>query len=889
MNKKGHMIKERISLLILLACLIAPGLPLSVMGGLHDDPGGEVEPYKKTGILHVRFDDSVGDRLEAESFAVDQRGIVVTGIAEVDALNGRYHVTDMHLLFRGLGQDGRDGFSDRHRERGLHLWYVIRMDERADVGRMAEEYSRTSSVRIAEPVLKTTQFAQMVYCGDPGAEAIQMPEGQEPGSRGPSLPDDPFFGNQWYLQNTGNGGTEGADIGFAGAWELEKGNPEVIVAIVDGGIEYNHPDIEANMWSGIGYNFRQNISTIYPQTHATMVAGIVGAATNNDLGISGIAGGSGSGTDGVRLMTCMVYSPQGFGSGFESAHIWAADNGAAIAQNSWGYVNPGVYQQSVLDAIDYFNDFGGGDVMAGGLVVFAAGNRGDESEIYPARYEGTVAVAASDRNDRRAPYSVYGHWIDLTAPGGEESPVSAGIYSTKLVDEGKYGYHYGTSYSTPMVSGVAALILSRAPGVFTASRVLDIMKETADDIDELNPDYSEKLGAGRVNALAAIEHVDAVLGMNPQNIRAVAETDISIRVSWEKNTEGHQVLLALVPDKSYPVPEGTYQVGEAIGPGEVLYVGDGEFFVHEDLIPGSDYSYRLWSYDHGKGSYSEGQSVSGRTVPPPVNLVAGKSGDDAQLDWSPPASWLSFDQSTDDAFPFGHIEGDDFIAAKRFSSSYLLAVNAIGRELTKISIHPTAPPQDYITSPDFTLLIWHLDDGVEAVPLDADDQPITTGLTMNAWNTIDLDQPVEIEEGKALWIGYEAKGGEPLWFPVGADHGPASPGSGDLLYYDGQWHSTRSYLGLDRNFLLRGYLEGSPGNGKGRSESGVRGSMGSHVLAGYKVYRNGEVIEEINDPAQTSFTDPEPGMGEFHYHVTAVYANPESESGPSNVETLTFD
>ena len=120
---------------------------------------------------------------------------------------------------------------------------------------------------------------------------------------------------------------------------------------------------------------RDSSTTIQPHDHGTHVAGTISAVNHNGIGVSGIAGGSGLG-DGVRLMSCQVFGPYDNG-GFELAPVWAADNGAVISQNSWGYTSAGYYEQAVLDAIDYFNQNAGsetGSPMDGGITIFAAGN-----------------------------------------------------------------------------------------------------------------------------------------------------------------------------------------------------------------------------------------------------------------------------------------------------------------------------------------------------------------------------------------------------------------------------------------------------------------------------------------------------------------------------------
>ncbi len=184
-------------------------------------------------------------------------------------------------------------------------------------------------------------------------------------------------------------------------------------------------------------------------------------------------------------------------------NIYAADNGAAISQNSWGYRSPGVYNQSDVDGIDYFNAHGGGDILDGGLTIFAAGNSNDSGQWYPAFYSGAMAVASTDNRDLKSSFSNFGSWIDLSAPGTD-------IASTASGDS--YVWMSGTSMACPHVSGVAALVLAYAPGVMTNQDLWNLLVATTDNIESENPNHSGLLGSGRLNALQAIEAAQAFLG-----------------------------------------------------------------------------------------------------------------------------------------------------------------------------------------------------------------------------------------------------------------------------------------------------------------------------------------------------------------------------------------
>ena len=434
------------------------------------------------------------------------QGQLETGIQEFDRFCREFRVMDgysvLERFYRSVPEKAiRPEIMERHREWGFDRWYTFSVEGNPHIPALLEELGRLESVEVAEPVFRIVMAdiddSEPVFVS---AEKSGLPEGAS---------NDPRLSDQWSFHNYGqNGGTPGVDIGLIQAWSFERGLPDVIVAVIDGGIYAEHPDLRANMWQNaqghFGYNFANETQEIFPGNHATHVAGTVAAVTNNGIGVSGIAGGTGSG-DGVRIMSCQVFGNNRTG-GFHLAPVFAADNGAAISQNSWSYSAPGVYDQISLDAIDYFNTYGGGEVLKGGITIFAAGNRGKDEEIYPAFYSGTVAVASTNSLDVKALNSTFGDWVDISAPG-------VGIVST--IGAESYGSSSGTSMASPHVAGVAALLVSLAPGMLSAEEVIDIIKPTADDHYPMNSAFRGKLGTGRLNAGAALMELGSRLGITP--------------------------------------------------------------------------------------------------------------------------------------------------------------------------------------------------------------------------------------------------------------------------------------------------------------------------------------------------------------------------------------
>jgi thermitase len=248
-----------------------------------------------------------------------------------------------------------------------------------------------------------------------------------------AAPSDPSFVSQWGLHNTG----VDADIDFLEAWEYAQsighgGGAGNIVAIVDTGIDATHPDLAGKVVAG--WNFVAGSSnTTDDNGHGTHCAGIAGAVTNNGVGISGVG-------FNCALMPVKVLDRRGSGSyaNIASGIAYAVDHGAKVISLSLG----GSFNSYTLEAA--VNDAW----ARGALVVAAAGNEGKSRKLYPAAYTNAIAVAATDKTDRKASFSNYGTWVDVAAPG-------VGILST--VPGGGYQSWNGTSMATPHVAGLAGL------------------------------------------------------------------------------------------------------------------------------------------------------------------------------------------------------------------------------------------------------------------------------------------------------------------------------------------------------------------------------------------------------------------------------------------------
>ncbi len=308
-------------------------------------------------------------------------------------------------------------------------------------------------------------------------------------------PNDTLFGYQYALYNEGQyvgppGSPQGqasADIKATAAWEETKGSEDILIAIVDTGIELNHPDLRNKIESS-GYDFvNSDFEAEDDEGHGTFVAGIAAADTNNNEGMAGVAWN-------CKLLPVKVLDDTGEGlySWIMEGVIWAVDHDADVVNLSLG---GSADSFSLKNAVQYAHQ---NDVV----VAAASGNNGG-FVLYPAAYDDyCLAVAATDYNDHRPSWSNFGSQIDVAAPG----KWILSTYPTWLTPPGyiPYGWGDGTSASTPHVSGLAALIKSIKPWL-TADEIMYVIKFSADDVNESsNPGKDIFIGYGRINMEKAL-------------------------------------------------------------------------------------------------------------------------------------------------------------------------------------------------------------------------------------------------------------------------------------------------------------------------------------------------------------------------------------------------
>ncbi len=431
-----------------------------------------------------------------------------TGIEQVDHVLKAFNVEDVKPLFtsfRGLGNFEKND--------NLMRWIRIVLPEDSDVESALVQLRQISDVQIAQP----NRVFHLDY-----------------------VPNDPQIGQQWAL----------GDIHAFAAWDHQRGNKSVLVAVIDTGIDYNHPDLAPNLWINSGEDINGNnvfdsgdINNIdddgngfvddvrgwdftdapnYPDGgdylqrdndpmdemgHGTAVAGIIAAVADNGIGIAGLA------------YNCQVMNVRAFTSGgngeeddVASAILYAIANGAQIINMSWG----DVFVSRVIDDVIRFA------ASEGIVLVASAGNSSTDQIHYPSGFEGTISVGATDENDNLAGFSNYGPSVDLVAPG-------VNILSTSL--NGTFNLVNGTSFSAPYVSAAAALLLSDDKNA-TPDAVRGTLLDSADDLG--TPGWDNYYGAGRLNVAKALSrhlysiveitspHLDEGLSAGPVEIRGSA-------------------------------------------------------------------------------------------------------------------------------------------------------------------------------------------------------------------------------------------------------------------------------------------------------------------------------------------------------------------------------
>lgn len=459
---------------------------------------------------------------------------------------------------------------------GLDRWFVVSVPQGETLNTFSEILEAEDAVRSIE---YKALFNRPFKC-DGDMEVLSDGGATKAGSAAPVTMNDPLLKNQWFLYNNGDKATFGSanvageDVSARDAWTLCAGDPSIIVAVVDEGVRYDHPDLAANMWvnkgeiagNGIdddgngyvddihGYNFAADGQISWNRSgdegHGTHVAGLVGAVNNNGIGVSSIAGGSGKG-DGVRLMSCQIFSGSKRDDNLACARAvkYAADNGASVLQCSFGlgsYYSDRAFSESlsaVKAAFDYFRDPANANsgVVDGNIVVISAGNSHNSKAEYPGAYRDYICVSATSQDGLPAWYTNYGPGVNIASPGGDNT-IGITMLST-LAGDAEYGYMHGTSMATPVMSGITALGLSYARQLgrhFTRDEFESLLLSSVNSIEprlkgikmspsspiDLTRYQGGRMGTGIIDAWKVLMNVE---GVPFETVQAGVDAEIDLK------------------------------------------------------------------------------------------------------------------------------------------------------------------------------------------------------------------------------------------------------------------------------------------------------------------------------------------------------------------------
>jgi subtilisin family serine protease len=468
---------------------------------------------------------------------LDRHGI---WIVENDGPASRNDAVMAELVHNGAAEYAAPLFSSNGETVAVIPEIVLRVHPKVDA-RQVHLLCQSIALAIIKPMEFTTQEyllqvlgqdADAVFTALSNLNNVEWIEWAAPNTAsqpklcGQVIPNDEYFPLQWHLHNTGQtGGTPDADINGSEAWDITTGDPNIVVAVLDNGVDLNHPDLINNLVPG--YDFLENDNHPHPalghqsNTHGTAMAGLIAAQGNNGIGVTGVTWNS-------KIMPIRISSvrPDGTGlwisqSDIGTAFRWAATNGADVFSNSWLWSTSEtpIIHSAIVDVTE------SGGIGRGGkgcVVLFAAGNASGPV-WYPAKYPEVIAVGAADHNDRRCGYSDYGPELDIAATSAWQITDadylnSKGIGALCTTDisgpEGwnfdldpnilDYSFNGGTSGACAVGAGVAALILSVDPNL-TNTQVQYILERSAKDLGA--PGRDDYYGYGRVDARAALDMV----------------------------------------------------------------------------------------------------------------------------------------------------------------------------------------------------------------------------------------------------------------------------------------------------------------------------------------------------------------------------------------------
>jgi len=625
---------------------------------------GQAPPRANVSVL-VKVNAPFGKLIEASLPLQDLELLAgQTGNQQIDSFMARHGVQKLAPLYPSIVKIKKQrGMSDLEIATGIRRRFA-RRGNRLHVAFHPPEISRTYLLNLGS--LSNNDLTRIL--SDFRADAnVEFAEENKLVSVN-FTPNDPYF------LSSGSWGQAYDDlwgikkIGAPAAWDTTAG-AGVIVAVVDTGIDYNHPDIASNIWintgeipnngiddDGNGYvddvrgwdfigssylNPTQSNDPIDHFGHGTHVAGTIAAAGNNGIGVIGVAWQA-------QVMAVKGLDDNGYGidSTLSNAIIYAANNGADVISNSWA--GPGT-SQTIADAVSYAYNLGA-------VVVAAAGNNSDDARnYYPANLPQVITVAATDHNDVQASFSNWGDKIDVAAPGVDILSLRATGTSMGTPVDANYTRADGTSMATPHVSGLAALVLSQYPA-YSNEDVRQVIRVSALSLG--TPGFDLNYGYGRINAAYAISvpdtveakilsPVDGIHTNSPVTISGVARGSAFTQYKLEYGSGQSPTAWTLIQSGTSQVAGGTLGVFDP------------------STIPDGLYVIRLTAYDLSNNAFTDRIELMvnylsiNNPKPPAVPVVAsvfkpgtqvsitgtatGASFQDFKIDWAegikPSAGW----------------------------------------------------------------------------------------------------------------------------------------------------------------------------------------------------------------------------------------------------------
>ncbi|MHC4616963.1 MAG: S8 family serine peptidase [Planctomycetota bacterium] len=555
--------------------------------------------YAPNEIL-VKFSGPVANALEQqhEAGASAGRWNLSPGL---DQLNARYRLKEIRPIFKDFKKNRQRLKALLKRDKALLTKkeeHILRRLKRAPKGAKVPDLSRIYKIELDLEPGESLEDAVQGYNNNPDVEYAKL-------NYIVSIdltPNDPLYPVQWPLNNIGQvyppgyTGTHDCDIDAPEAWDIETGNSDVVIAVVDTGVDYNHRDLQGNIWvndaelngtTGVDDDGNRYVDDIYgydfingdsspkdDHGHGTHCSGTIAAQGDNGLDITGVCWNA-------RIMALKFLSAKGRGrtSDAISCFYYAVENGADVISNSWG---GGRYSEAMEEAINYA-------YSQGVLMVASAGNSDRDKPQYPAYYEHMISVAATNSRDWKAGFSNYGDWVDIAAPGLNVLSLRASGTSMGTEYDGYTTVASGTSMACPHVSGAFALLLSVDPEV-GVDNALDILQGSADPID------SKICQSGRLNLFLAIQ---ALWGLHLDRDYYSCSGQVTIRLvdSRFAGQGSHTVSLATGRGDSETVVLGERAPALGIFTGAIpitsgtVVRGDGKLQVAHGVIINASYEY----------------------------------------------------------------------------------------------------------------------------------------------------------------------------------------------------------------------------------------------------------------------------------------------------------